>query len=421
MKRFISLSLISSSGGLLTDKLEYLFEKFIGESPIFLNHDVLRHDFIPDELPHREDEILRFGEVLAPSLRNLKCSNLFVYGKTGTGKTAVARHVLDRLYRKGLEIGQRINVCYINCRTAGTEYRVVSAMCSALGVKIPFTGLATAEVLKRFKSCLEFLGSPFIVVLDEVDVLVRNYGDGMLYTLTRINEDLKNSKLTVIGISNDLYFKEMLDPRVLSSLSEEEMVFKPYTAEQIRDILLQRIKLAFRPGVFPESTLNLCAALAASEHGDARRALDLVRVSGEIAERQGCSIVREEHVYEAKRKIEHDRVFEVLSTLPLHSKILLYVLYVENPYHEITTGKLYETYRGLCGKLGVEVLTQRRVSGLLNELTMLGVVNTQIANLGRYGRTKKIRINVPPKTLEKVFSEDPRLRELFQEQRRNLD
>jgi len=398
---------------LSADKLECLFERFTGDSPIFLNHDVLRHDFIPDELPHREDEILRFGEVLAPSLRNLKCSNLFVYGKTGTGKTAVARHVLGRLYRKGLEVGRRINVCYINCRTVGTEYRVVSAMCSTLGIKIPFTGLATAEVLKRFKSCLEFLGSPFIVVLDEVDVLVRNYGDGILYTLTRINEELKNSRLTVVGISNDLYFKEMLDPRVLSSLSEEEMVFKPYTAEQIRDILLQRVRLAFRPGVFPESTLNLCSALAASEHGDARRALDLVRVAGEIAERQGYPIVREEHVYEAKRKIEHDRVFEVLSTLPLHSKILLYVLYVESPHHEITSGRLYESYRSLCGRLGVEVLTQRRVSSLLNELAMLGIVNTQIANLGRYGRTKRIKIKVSPKTLEKVFSEDPHLSDVF--------
>lgn len=345
----------------------------------------------------------------------MKCSNLFIYGKTGTGKTAVTRHVLNRLYRKGLEVGQKVSICYINCRITGTEYRIISAMCSTLGVKIPFTGLATAEVLKRFKFRLEFLGSPFIVVLDEIDVLVRNYGDDMLYTLTRINEDLKNSKLTVIGISNDLYFKEMLDPRVLSSLSEEEMVFKPYTAEQIRDILLQRIKLAFHSGVFPESTLNLCAALAASEHGDARRALDLVRVSGEIAERQGSFTVREEHVYEAKRKIEHDRVFEVLNTLPLHSKILLYVLYTQNSLHETTTGRLYETYRDLCKKLGVEDLTQRRISGLLNELTMLGIINTQIANLGRYGRTKRIRINVPPKTLEKVFSEDPYLKGLFQE------
>ena len=399
------------------DKLESLFERLVKESSIFLNHEVLRHDFIPDELPHREDEMLRFGEVLAPSLKNLKCSNLFVYGKTGTGKTAVTRYVLDRLWKKSLTLSRRVYVCYINCRTVGTEYRTLSAMCSTIGVRIPFTGLATAEVLKRFKLSLENLGSPFIVALDEVDVLVRNYGDGMLYALTRINEDLKRSRLTVVGISNDLYFKDMLDPRVLSSLSEEEIVFKPYTAEQIRDILLQRVKLAFYPGSFPDSTLNLCAALAAAEHGDARRALDLVRVAGEIAERSGAKIVTEEHVREAQRKIEHDNVFEVLSSLPLHSKMLLYVLYIEGVNQEITTGRLYDFYKNLCKKIGVEVLTQRRVGGLLNELSMLGVINTQIANLGRYGRTKRIRINVPVKTLEKVFFEDPRLAELLLQKR----
>ena len=395
------------------DKLEFIFEKLSKESSIFLNHEVLRHDFIPDMLPHRENEILRFGEVLAPSLRNLKCSNLFVYGKTGTGKTAVTRYVLNRLSKKSLELGRKINVCYVNCRTVGTEYRVISVMCSVFGVKIPFTGLATAEVLRRFKNSLEASSSPFIVALDEIDVLIRNYGDRMLYALTRINEELKNSKLTIIGISNDLYFKEMLDSRVLSSLSEEEIVFKPYTAEQLKDILLERIKLAFQPGSFPDSTLNLCAALAAAEHGDARRALDLVRVSGEIAERKGAKVVVEEHVYEAKRKIEHDRVFEVLSSLPLHSKILLYVLYTKSFNHEITSGRLYDMYKQFCCKLGVEALTQRRVCGLLNELSMLGVVEAQLVSLGRYGRTKRVKVNVASQTLEKVFLEDPYIGEFL--------
>ncbi len=393
------------------NKLESIFEKFINKSSIFLNHEVLRHDFIPDELPHREEEILKFGEILAPSLRGLKCSNLFVYGKTGTGKTAVARYVLRQLQKKSLELNRKVTICYVNCRTIGTEYRILSSMCSAIGVKIPFTGLATAEVLKRFKTRINDLNVSFIVALDEVDVLVKNHGDDMLYALTRINEELSQSKVSVIGISNDLYFKDMLDPRVISSLSEEEIVFKPYTAEQIKDILLQRVRLAFQPNSFPESTLNFCAALAAAEHGDARRALDLVRVAGEIAERKGEKIVREEHVQEAQRKIEHDRVFEVLSSLPLHSKILLYSAYMlSKNNNEATTGSLYDVYRVLCERFNVEALTQRRVNSLLTELAMLGILDARIVNLGRYGRTKKIRVNVSEETFKKVFSTDERLK-----------
>ena len=395
----------------MADKLEDLFEKYIRESPIFVNHDVLSHDYIPDELPHRDEEILRLGSVLAPSLRGMKCSNLFIYGKTGTGKTAVTKYVLKRLLKKSEEIGGRVKVCYVNCRVAGTEYRVVSALCSSIGVNIPFTGLSTAEALDRFKNGLENSNSYLIIFLDEIDVLVKGYGDRLLYELTRINERLKNGRVVIVGISNDLYFKELLDPRVLSSLSEEEMVFKPYTADQIRDILLQRAKMAFRPDAISPSIISLCAALAASEHGDARRALDLLRVAGEIAERNGESRVTEEHVREAQRKIEHDRVMEALNSLPLHSKIILYVLYRgENPDKKgFTTGEIYEKYVEVCSQLGVESLTPRRVSGLLSELDMLGVVEAQIVNLGRYGRTKKIKVKIPKTFLEKTFLGDPYL------------
>lgn len=393
------------------DKLENLFEKCMAGSSIFINHEILRHDYIPMEFPHREIEILKFGAILAPSLNEKKCSNLFIYGKPGTGKTAITRYVLDRISKKSIESNKRVKICYINCRVAGTEYRTISMMCSDVGVQVPFTGLATAEVLDRFKDGLDNLNSTFIVALDEIDMLVREYGDALLYKLTRINGELNSSQLIAVGISNDLYFKDMLDPRVHSSLSEEEIVFKPYTSEQIKDILLQRIKFAFIPNSLPDATLNFCAALAASEHGDARRALDLLRVAGEVAERNNVTVVSEGHVREAQCKIEHDRVAEVLNSLPLQSKIILYVLYIKEfeSKHSVTTGDLYITYQKLCEKLAVNVLTQRRISGLLNELNMLGIIQTQIANLGRYGRTKKIQINVPQKTLKNVFLNDPRL------------
>ncbi|RLI30239.1 MAG: cell division control protein Cdc6 [Candidatus Hecatellales archaeon] len=380
----------------------------MAESSIFINKDVLSHDFIPEVLPHREKEIFRLASILAPSLKGEKCSNLFIYGKTGTGKTAVSKYVLARLEKKSLKLQGRVKVCYVNCRLAGTEYRVTASLCSALSLQIPFTGLSTAEVLNRLFKRLSQLGVYLVVVLDEVDELVKGYGDRLLYELTRSNSLLSKGKISLVGISNDLYFKELLDPRVLSSLSEEEIVFKPYTASQIKDILLQRAKMAFKPGSLPLSTLNLCAALAASEHGDARRALDLLRVAGEIAEREGATKVEERHVHEAQRKIEHDRTVEVLASLPLHSKILLAVLYFNGKpkLKGLTTGELYEGYVSLCRKAQVEPLTHRRVSGLLSELDMLGVVEARLVSLGRYGRTKKIQLKIPKKTLEKAFLED---------------
>src|SRR5881296_4335252 len=303
---------------------------------------------MPSSLPHREDQIKRLGNILAPSLAGDRVSNLFAYGKTGTGKTIVTRYVLEHLQRKAKEHDRRLDTSYVNCRLMGTSYRVIADLCRTLGIQVPFTGLAVGEILDRLKNALRNHNSPFLVVLDEVDALVkRSEDDSLLYELTRINENLDDGWIGLIGISNDLHFKDFLDPRVLSSLGEEELVFKPYTSDELYDILRDRAEAAFQPGALEEGALRLCAAMAAGEHGDARRALDLLRVAGEIGERGREKGILESHVRLAQQKVEHDRVTEVLSSLPLHSRILLIaVLHSENAKKEsLVTGDVYEVYR----------------------------------------------------------------------------
>jgi cell division control protein 6 len=400
----------------LSDILENVFDRFLSGSKIFINRHVLRHDYIPDNLPHRDEEIAKLGSILAPALNSSKISNVFIYGKTGTGKTAVTKFVLERLERKAKEIGSTIKISYINCRLAGTNYRVLAEICRTIGLSVPFTGLALGELLTRFKNKFDIQENALLVILDEIDSLVKSQNDDtLLYEMTRINENLKNSWVSIVGISNDLHFKEFLDPRVLSSLSEEEVVFKPYSANELYDILLERAKKAFVDGVLQDSALRLCAALAAGEHGDARRALDLLRIAGELAEREGASIIEEKHVKMAQQKIERDRIIEALTTLPIHSKILLVSIFIlENHAPEgSVTGDVYEVYQELCNQIMVEPLTQRRVSTLINELDIMGILNARVVSFGRYGRTKKIRLGIPAKTLIEVYTEDNLVGRLF--------
>ncbi|HYB93259.1 MAG TPA: ORC1-type DNA replication protein [archaeon] len=391
-----------------TDLLDNLFESFLQESRIFKNRDVLRHDFIPAYLPHRDEQTRMIGSILAPVLNGSRPSNIFIYGKTGTGKTAVVKFVLDKLVRKSRELHASIEVCYVNCRIAGTDYRVLSQLCESIGLHIPFTGLAVGEVFDRFKGALESKRILLITVLDEVDALIKAKGDAVLYELTRINENLKFGRVSILGISNNLRFKELLDPRVLSSLSEEEAVFRPYSAPELHDILQERSKLAFLDAALGAGVINLCSALAAAEHGDARRALDLLRVAGELAERHSEKLVTEEHVRQAQEKIEQDRVVEVLKTLPLHSKLVLFGVYLikKTNSNGSITGDVFEVYKELCGQLGVEVLTQRRVSGLINELDIMGVLNARVVSFGRYGRTKKVSIGVSSSVIRNIFIDD---------------
>ncbi len=274
--------------------------------------------------------------------------------------------------------------------------------------RIPFTGWSTEKVYNELRQQIDVNKTVTVIVLDEIDKLVYKSGDDVLFHLSEINDDLKLGKLSIIGISNDLKFTEFLDTRVRSRLGEERMVFPPYNANQLQDILKQRAELAFFGEAIEPSVIPLCAALAAQEHGDARRALDLLRVSAELAERDHAPKVSEHYVQKAVNKLELDAVEEVVTTLPTHSKLVLLGIYINERegQSQSTTGEVYDTYRGLCQQVGMDHLTQRRVTDLISELDMLGIIHARVKSFGRGGRTKEIEAAVPLAETKRTLEED---------------
>ena len=390
----------------MADTIDSIFRRAKQGKALFQDRLALSPEYIPETLQFRDDQIAAVAEVLAPALHNSKPSNLLLYGKTGTGKTAVARMVTKKLQEQQ-QSNSKIITTYVNTRMANTEYRTLSEIAGHLGIDIPFTGLSIGEVVNRIFKGIQVAGLNTILVLDEIDYLVSTYGDGVLYEFTRAGERITPGFLSLVGISNDLRFKEGLDARVLSSLGEEEMVFPPYTTEELRSILAQRAQVAFRPQVVPDSTINLCAAMAGSEHGDARRAVDLLRIAGEIAEREGYQRVDEDCLRKASDKVEHDRIEEGLQSLPLQDKII--ILTASRFPEGTNTGELYLVYMNLAKKFGLEPLTQRRVSGILAELDLMGLVSATVISQGRRGRTKKIKLLIGDDVLSKVLNEEVRL------------
>ena len=401
-----------------------LFKKFLDErARIFQNREVLRHSYRPQILPHRQPQIDEVASILAPSLRNETPSNILIYGKTGTGKTASVRYVGTEL-EKASSQSSLCTVVHINCEVIDTQYRVLAQIAKEvehpeevssdkLRTHIPMTGWPTDQVYLELKNQLEARGGVLVLVLDEIDKLVKKSGDDTLYNLTRINSDLKASKVCIIGISNDLSFKDFLDPRVLSSLSEEEIVFPPYNALQLCDILQQRADGAFVTEALDDGVIPLCAALAAQEHGDARRALDLLRISGELAERESAECVGERHVKMAQAKIETDSMIECISTLPTQSKVVLYSMILLEQLGQMifTSGEVCRVYQQVATALDIDVLTNRRITDLISELNMLGVINTRVVSRGRYGRTKEMWFDANSGKIQEVIAKDPRLTE----------
>jgi len=378
-----------------------IFEKILGQDSLFIDRKAFDHAFEPSSLPHRDHEVEALVRNLVDALNGHIPSNMLLYGVPGSGKTVVTRFVLGQLLDKGVEMGQPVQTYEINCRNVDTKYRVVQTIASQLARRgdtpIPFTGWPTDRVLETLIYRMDRAAGVHIIVLDEIDNLVSRAGDDLLYNLTSLNTVLRNARCCIIGISNDLHFTQQLDPRVSSRLSQEDLVFHPYGALEIQDILNERVETGLRENVLEGGVLELCAALAAQEHGDARRALDLLRISVQKAEQRAQARVDPKHVRLAQSQLEYDQVTPVLKSLPLHQKVVLFaiILNEENGLRNISTGEVYRTYADACMKIGVEPLTPRRISSLLNELDTLGLIMARNVSKGRGGRSKQVNSAIP--------------------------
>ncbi len=383
------------------------FETFMSKNSIFKNKQVLQSSYIPENILHREEQLNQIASILAPALREDRPSNIFIYGKTGTGKTLSVKYTTKQLSRVADAREVPLKMCYINCKlkkVADTEYRLIATLSGLFRKKVPPTGLPTDEVYKIFFSAIDAEKSIIVIILDEIDQLVSKTGDDVLYNLTRINSELKNSQISIIGISNDLTFTDNLDPRVKSSLSEEEVIFPPYNAIQIQQILRERGRKAFKKGTIAAGVIEKCAAIAAREHGDARRALELLRVAGELADRSNSKKVMLKHLDEAEDKIERDKILEVVKSQPKQYQAIMYTLLIIKPDKKkrFFTGDVYSKYMDICSSLNLRPLTQRRVSDVLAEFDMLGLIRARVISKGRYGRTREMSMNIPDFLIPKV-------------------
>ncbi len=388
--------------------LDGFFEKYLTQDSLFENKKSMQASFVPENIEHRDDQVNQIANILAPALKVEKPSNIFIYGKTGTGKTLSVRYTTNHMLEVAKQNDVDLKVFYINCklkRVVDTEYRLIAEIARFFGKTIPATGLPTDEVYNIFYKALDEKEQLLILVLDEIDHLVKKTGDEIIYNLTRINAELKHSQLSIIGISNDLMFANHIDPRVKSSLSEEEILFPPYNALQIQDILRHRSKLAFKVDALDDGVIPKCAAYAAREHGDARRAIDLLRVAGELADRANAKKVHIEHIDEAEEKIERERIVDIVKTQPKQFQATLasiFMLAQKNKTSSVFTGDVYEIYKTVCSPAGLRPITQRRLSDIIGELDMLGLINAKVISKGRFGRTREIYLAIPSYLIEKV-------------------
>lgn len=386
------------------------------ESPIFTRKELLEIEHIPNEerIVGRDEQIKKVANALNPAIAGGSPRNMIVYGKTGTGKSLVAKHVTQRAKRAAENHGTTVGTAYIDCAQSNTETRAISTLATQLNdvgetdVTIPRTGIATDDYYARFWEILDSRFDVAMIILDEIDKLGN---DEILMQLSRAGEagKLDSCKIGIIAISNKISYQDKLEQRVKSSLQEREFIFPPYDAEQLR-LIMENREDAFKPDVLTSDVIPLSAAFAASEHGDARKALDILRHAGEIAEERDDDHVREEHVRDARSLADVNRFRDLLQGQPTQAKLTVLAvaeLTAARRESKIESNDIYDKYCELTTTLDVNQLSQRRVYDLLREQAFLDILGQEFEGRGRArGSVMKFYLLEEPETVQQAIQRD---------------
>lgn len=386
---------------------------------IFADKDILKIGHVPkaDRIVGRDKEITKLAKRLNGAVHGSSPENVVIYGKTGTGKSLVSRHVCQRA-RNAAGEDVNIGLAYIDCAEDNTEAQAISSLAAKLNdesitdVSVPHTGLSTSAYYKRLWEILDMLYNSTIIILDEVDLMS---DDNVLMKLSRAEEAGKiDCSIGVIAISNKIQYVDNFNERVKSSFQHKELFFRPYDANQLREIMANRSD-AFQDGVLSDDVIPLSAAFAAQEHGDARKAINILRHAGEVAFEAGAETVEEVHVRKAQKHAEKDRFSELIEGAPPQAKAALLALTelsINSSDNAFLTSTVYDQYENICDELDIDVLSVRRFRDILKEQAFLGVAEIEKINKGRSGGIHlQNRLIEDPHVVRETILEDGRMRE----------
>ncbi|MDT3435751.1 orc1/cdc6 family replication initiation protein [Haloarcula sp. 1CSR25-25] len=366
-----------------------MFER---DTEIYLDRDALREDYQPENLVGRDTELNRYRAALQPVINGEQPNNIFLYGKTGVGKTAGTRYLIDHLEEDAAKYEDiDLTVKMLNCDGLSSSYQIATRLVNEFRdetSQISTTGYPRATVYDMLWTELDSCGGTIYIVLDEVDHIE---DDSILYQLprARANDNLSSAKIGIIGISNDFSFRDDLSPKVKSSLCEEEIQFPAYDAKELIQILQQRADVAFHDGVLEDGVIELCAAYGAKDAGDARQSLDLLMKTGDLARDKDTDTISEELVREARDVLERGRIQEGISGLTQHGHLVVYAVVTldQEGKTPARTRDIRPRYTNFAEKAGIDPLVPRRMRDHLGELSMLGIISAIERNEGRRGGT----------------------------------
>ena len=348
------------------------------DSGVFRDERMLLPEHQPSELLFREAEIRAVARAFSGVATGQRPENVFVFGPTGTGKTSVARFVLDELK----EYTEKASAAYVNCWEHDSRQAVLSLIADSLGEALPRRGIGSDEIFSRVVQSMRYQQKACIVVLDEADRIAESGNESLFYDLSRAKEN-HGASFGLVLVSNSQGLLSGLDDRIRSSLRLSPVEFRKYSPSQLKDILSARAKNAFNPGACDDEIIGLCAAFGAKAGGDARVALETLWQAGRNAEKLGAEKIGEKDVRDAYASAGGWKAKQRATGVLEGEQLVLDLL---SKIGEITSGELYEKYKAVHGE------SDRQVRNYVDALERRKLVVTRdVQSPKGKGKTRMIR------------------------------
>ncbi|MFC5973412.1 orc1/cdc6 family replication initiation protein [Halomarina salina] len=360
---------------------------------IFADKSVLQEEYQPEQILERDKEIDEYRHALRDVLFGNDPENVMIYGKAGLGKTAVTMYMMDALNEE-VETREQADDLFIhtvNCNGKSlfmVARTLVNEILPEEASSFPRRGLGTGDAFETLYQQLERLGGTHLFVFDEIDHI--DDANTLLYELPRArsNDYLDDARVGIIGISNNYTFRKSLSPKVKDTLMEAEIAFTPYNATELQTILNDRAENAFVEGGYDSSAIRAAAAIAAQDVGNARQAIDLLRVGAEVAEKNGDSQVTDTHITRARTLVQRGRLQNRISDQTKHAQFVLEAVarLEQDGKTPARSKQVMATYETVAHSWDRDPLTTlKSIQGHLSELHMLGFFTQHERNEGRSG------------------------------------
>ncbi len=407
-----------------------------GKASVFVNRDLVEPDTIIDEerIVGRDDQLEAVVSFLKPTLQGNRPPNMLLYGPAGTGKSLIIGAVTKQIIELCQSKGERFGVVDINCQPINTLDQAVYDLVQTVAkdvdtdVGVPETGVSTKRKYRRLYELINEHYDSVIFILDEIDLLVgRRENDEpayskLLYQLSRAsNTNEIEGRVSVAALTNDPKFMEDIDGRAESSFNPRDVYFPDYDANQLREILENR-RDAFRQDALKDDVIPLVAAFAAQSHGDARKAIDLFRGAGDLADEREDREVTEDHVRESQEEIDKDRSLKLVEGLTTQKKISLYATAAVTHFSDLAGSSVpspvgFKIYQWVTNELDADQMTRETYVKYVKELSTYGLISSSRKSRGRGGGMyMEFTFTGDPEAIMTRIADDTRLERMIDQE-----